>query len=384
MFQNLKLLGAYEGLDTPFLFVNKQTLLKNLTKLREKVGGLGAELRPHFKTIRSLEAAPYLLPEKKSPVTVSTLKEAEALASEGYNNILYAVGISAAKLPRVANLISQGVQVVVLLDSLEQAHEVNQYSEDNQCSISALIEIDCDGHRGGINPHDPNLLEIAQLLQNGAAHFKGVLTHAGESYHCFDQASLRAAAQNEVNTVLEAASHLRSIDICCEITSVGSTPKAFNYQSLKGITEVRAGVYSFFDLVMAGIGVCEFGDIAASVVTTVIGHNKESGRLFIDAGWMALSSDRGTANQPKDCGYGLVTDSCGKLCDGLQVTSLNQEHGIIEAVSGNGIDFNDFPIGSRLHILPNHACATASMHKEYSVFDTEKNTHEIWKRVQGW
>ena len=298
MLQNSKLLTSYEGLDTPFLLVNKQKLLTNLERLREKIEGLGAELRPHFKTMRSLEAAPYLLPNKTSPITVSTMKEAEALASEGYNNIVYAVGISANKLPRVLNLVEKGTDLIVLLDSMEQVHLLNQFSADNQCAISALIEIDCDGHRGGIAPDDAKLLEIAQLLHHGAAHFKGVLTHAGESYHCFDPISLRAAAENEVKAALKAAKHLRSAEIPCEIVSIGSTPTAHSYQNLDGITEVRAGVYGFFDLVMTGVGVCSVNDITASVVTTVIGHNKEKGWLIIDAGWMALSSDRGTVNQP--------------------------------------------------------------------------------------
>lgn len=384
MLQNSKLLTNYEGLDTPFLLVNKQKLLKNLDRLRHKIEGLGADLRPHFKTMRALEAAPYLLPNKTSPITVSTIKEAEALADEGYNNIVYAVGISANKLPRVLNLVEKGTNLIVLLDSPEQAHLLNHFSADNQCAISALIEIDCDGHRGGIAPDDSKLLEIAQLLHHGAAHFKGVLTHAGESYHCFDQTSLRAAAENEVKAALSAAERLRSAEIPCEIVSIGSTPTAHNYQNLDGITEVRAGVYGFFDLVMTGVGVCSVNDIAASVVTTVIGHNKEKGWLIIDAGWMALSSDRGTANQPTDCGYGLLTDSNGVLLDNLQVTTVNQEHGIIEAVDGASINFNDIPIGSCLHIMPNHACATASMHKQYHVFDTQDNNYEIWNRIQGW
>lgn len=384
MLQNSKLLTNYEGLDTPFLLVNKQKLLKNLDRLRHKIEGLGADLRPHFKTMRALEAAPYLLPNKTSPITVSTIKEAEALADEGYNNIVYAVGISANKLPHVLNLVEKGIDLIVLLDSPGQAHLLNQFSADNQCAISALIEIDCDGHRGGIAPDDPKLLEIAQLLHHGAAHFKGILTHAGESYHCFDQTSLRAAAENEVKAALSAAGRLRSAEMPCEIVSIGSTPTAHNYQNLDGITEVRAGVYGFFDLVMTGVGVCSVNDIAASVVTTVIGHNKEKGWLIIDAGWMALSSDRGIANQLTDCGYGLLTDSNDVLLDNLQVTTVNQEHGIIEAVDGASINFNDIPIGSRLHIMPNHACATASMHKQYHVFDTEDNTYEIWNRIQGW
>jgi D-serine deaminase-like pyridoxal phosphate-dependent protein len=140
---------------------------------------------------------------------------------------------------------------------------------------------------------------------------------------------------------------------------------------------VRAGVYTFFDLVMAGIGVCEKTDIASSVVTTIIGQNKDKGWFFIDAGWMALSSDRGTAKQPQDCGYGLVATTDGQIINGLQVIKVNQEHGIIGSALPGTINFDNFPIGLKIHILPNHACATSAMHCRYHVFDKVNQEHGI-------
>ncbi|GLO62679.1 alanine racemase [Vibrio sp. MACH09] len=377
-------LTRYHQLDTPFLSIDKTIFLNNLAMLKNKIEQLGSTLRPHFKTIRALEAAKFVLSDHSAPVTVSTLKEAEALASMGYNNFLYAVGIAQAKFPRVKALIEQGAKVDIILDSVDQAVALNNYCSEQQCVISALIELDCDGHRGGIKANDPELIEIAQILQQGAAEFLGVLTHAGESYLCFDDSSLKQAAANEVNQVLLAKQQLTGAGIPCSVTSIGSTPTACRYQDLTGISEVRAGVYSFFDLVMAGIGVCQHDDIALSVVTTVIGHNREKGWLFIDAGWMALSSDRGTANQPVDCGYGLITNQAGEVIPSLLVDTVNQEHGIIKHRDGENIDFSQFPIGSRLHILPNHACATTAMHDNYQVIDKESQTHETWARIKGW
>lgn len=382
--KSVTLLEQYEKIDTPFMYVDKETFLNNLSRLRSKIESLGTILRPHFKTVRSLEAIQYLLPDKSSPVTVSTVKEAEALASIGYNNIIYAVGISAQKLLRIAELISSGIELTVLLDSFDQANELNEFCRENQSTIAALIEVDCDGHRGGVSPEDPDLIKIAQSLCDGQAHFAGILCHAGESYQCFDLFSLQSSATNEVKVAVQASNILKEHGITCDIVSIGSTPTAHNYQDLTGITEVRAGVYSFFDLVMAGIGICQHSDIAASVVATVIGHNKEKGWLFIDAGWMALSADRGTSEQPTDCGYGLVTKYNGAPIYNLKVTTVNQEHGIIETTDGESINFSDFPIGSRLHVLPNHACAMASMHKQYHIFDIQNETCEIWNRVQGW
>ncbi|EPM70269.1 hypothetical protein A3SM_27311, partial [Pseudomonas syringae pv. actinidiae ICMP 18886] len=43
------------------------------------------------------------------------------------------------------------------------------------------------------------------------------------------------------------------------------------------------------------------------------------------------------------------------------MTGANQEHGIITLATGDSTDITGrFPIGSRLRILPNHACATGA------------------------
>ncbi|WP_315983283.1 hypothetical protein [Aliamphritea spongicola] len=68
----------------------------------------------------------------------------------------------------------------------------------------------------------------------------------------------------------------------------------------------------------------------------------------------------------------------------MQVSTVNQEHGIITMTNGRTLEPENFPVGSRLNILPNHACATAAMHSQYHVFDTQAETHEVWNRIQGW
>ncbi|MFP3711006.1 DSD1 family PLP-dependent enzyme, partial [Paraburkholderia sp. SIMBA_009] len=84
-----------------------------------------------------------------------------------------------------------------------------------------------------------------------------------------------------------------------------------------------------FDLVMHNIGVCALSDIALSVLTTVIGHQEEKGWAIVDAGWMAMSRDRGTQRQARDFGYGQVCTEAGDALDGYLMSSANQEHGIV-------------------------------------------------------
>jgi len=366
------------NLDTPYLLIDEAKLQRNIDRLRERISALGSQLRPHLKTLRTLEAAAYLLPDKNAPATVSTLAEAEAYAQAGYTDLLYAVGMAPAKLPRVAAIRQHGVNLHILLDTPEQATAVVDYASKTQQSFSVFIEIDSDDHRGGIKPDAPELTAIAAQL---GSHFSGLMTHAGGSYGCSTPEALKDFAKQECDAVRRARERLLQAGIECRISSVGSTPTAHFGEDFSDISEVRAGVYTTFDLVMKNIGVCNIEDLAMSVVTSVIGYNKEKNWLLTDSGWMALSRDRGTAGQAQDYGYGQVCSIEGEVLDGLCVNSTSQEHGVIE-LSGNH-SISDFPVGTTLRILPNHACATAAMHNVYHIVMAD-GSHSQWQRIQGW
>jgi D-serine deaminase-like pyridoxal phosphate-dependent protein len=120
------------------------------------------------------------------------------------------------------------------------------------------------------------------------------------------------------------------------------------------------------------------------VLASIIGRSRSHGRVLVDAGFLALSRDRGTADFPVDWGYGGVCDAItGELIENARVDSTNQEHGIITARSGE-IDWFRFPIGGRVRILPNHACATAAAYDRYFVTDGGGRVVDMWDRINGW
>jgi D-serine deaminase-like pyridoxal phosphate-dependent protein len=285
----------------------------------------------------------------------------------------------------VATLRRNGVDLSVILDSTAQARAVADASRRSGDGIPALIEIDADGHRAGLAPDDPEIFEVARALVDGGAELRGVLVHAGESYNCFTPDELAAAAENERAAVVGAAERLRAAGYPSPVVSVGSTPTSHFARNLDGVTEVRAGVYVFQDLVMVGIGVCTPDDIAISVVATVIGHRPEKGWIITDAGWMAMSRDRGTASQAVDQGYGLVTAMDGTPYEDLIVVRTSQEHGTMAIRPGSGASLPDLPVGTRVRVYPNHACATTAQHDRYVVLPT--GSDEVgaeWEIFRGW
>jgi D-serine deaminase-like pyridoxal phosphate-dependent protein len=373
-----------EQLETPALLLDQARMDRNIERMRGRARALGVSFRPHVKTNKCMDVARRLMETPEGPITVSTLLEADYFAERGVKDILYAVCIAPNKLKHVAALQDKGVNLSILLDSVETARMVVDMVKTRGRLIDVLIEVDSDGHRSGVKPESDVLLEIGSVLEGAGVPVKGVLTHAGSSYDCRSDEALRAMAEQERAGAVRAAERLRSAGIACPVVSVGSTPTALFAESLAGVTELRAGVFVFFDLVMAGIGVCRVDEIALSVLATVIGHRPDKGWTVLDAGWMAMSRDRGTANQPVDQRYGLVCDLDGNPIDDLLVMEANQEHGIVGHRSGKVEGALQLPVGTQVRIYPNHACSTAAQYGRYQVLGPGREVVAAWQRFSGW
>ncbi len=374
-----------DKLETPCLILDRVKLAANIAALHARLKRLGVNLRPHGKTAKNYDVLRMALADQAGGITVSTLKEAEYYFEHGIVDMVYAVGIAPVKLDRIAALIKKGARLSVILDSMAQAHSMAKRARMHNILIPALIELDCDGHRSGITSGDPLLVEIGRFLHTNAhTALAGVLTHAGESYNCRSTDAIRALAETERDTAVRCAAKLRGHDLPCPAVSVGSTPTANFAGDLTGITEVRAGVFMFYDLVMTGLGVCALEDIAVSVLASVIGHQQNRGWVISDAGWTALSRDRGTAFQAIDLGYGRVCTIDGAPLGDLIVAGASQEHGIMAARAGSTTPLPQLAVGDMVRILPNHACATGAMHERYQVVDGGLEVVDVWPRINGW
>lgn len=367
------------SLTTPRLLLDEPRMARNLARMRTQLARLGVRLRPHGKTCKSPEIARRMLDPEAPAITVSTLAEAERFFAAGIVDVLYAVGIAPNKLDHVLDLRARGCDLTVVVDGAQAAAAV----ASRRAGIPALLEIDSDGHRAGLKPDADALLATANALAAGGV-VRGVMTHAGASYDCRSTAAIAAMADQERDAVVAAAARLRGAGHACPIVSVGSTPTALFARDLAGVTEVRAGVYVFMDLVMAGLGVCAVDDVALSVLVSVIGHQPEKGWLLTDGGWMALSRDRGTAGQSVDQGYGRVCSLDGAPIADLIVSGANQEHGIVSRRGGGPLEPAEFPVGTLLRVLPNHACATAAQHAGYDVVAGGPDAIAHWPRFGGW
>lgn len=368
-------------LPTPCLVLDRGKLVRNIALMAEAVARHdGVALRPHMKTAKSVEVARLAVAGQMGGITVSTLAEVEYFAAAGFRDILYAVGITRAKLDRVAALRRHGVDLIIITDDAETAMAIAAHAKASGAGHRVLVEIDCGEHRGGMAAESAALLAVGRALGPLCA---GVMTHAGHSYACRSLAEIEAVAEAERLAAVTAASRLRALGLRIDIVSVGSTPTALHARSLAGVTETRPGVYMFQDLFQTQILSGNAENMAVTVLASIIHRRQAENRVVIDAGAMALSKDRSTASAPRDYGFGLVLDAAGRQSFGEAVVErANQEHGIV--VGGAPLPFDRLAVGTHVRVAPNHVCMTAAAYDRYHVVDGGDAVIAEWERVNGW
>jgi D-serine deaminase-like pyridoxal phosphate-dependent protein len=372
-------------LETPALILDLAVLERNCAGMAERAKRHGVRLRPHIKTAKSAEVAAIATRGQFGGLTVSTVAEAAYFAAHQFRDLTYGVGIAPDKISALAAIQRKHDAVInIILDNVATVTAASAAAEKEHSAFSVFVEIDTGGRRAGIDPEGSELLAVAKAVaESRSLKLAGVLSHAGHSYHAHSVDEIRRIAEQERSGVVRAAQRITAAGLPCEIVSVGSTPTMVYAERLDGVTEMRPGVYTFFDLDQVGLGVCTEDDIAVSVVATVIGHNRRSNRILIDAGALALSKDLSASEFTKNVGYGLIRPVRGVVlpASNLYVADVSQEHGMIAAAEGE-LPWDSLPIGTKVRVLPNHVCLTVAPFDRYHV-DRGDSLVE-WEKIRGW
>ena len=112
-------------------------------------------------------------------------------------------------------------------------------------------------------------------------------------------------------------------------------------------------------------------------------HQAEKGWTIVDAGWMAMSRDRGTQRHKVDYGYGAVCDANGNVIEGLVPAGANRESSRAWTTRSIRTWRREFRSEGGFRILPNHACATGAQFSEYQAI-TAHGVAQQWRRFDGW
>jgi D-serine deaminase-like pyridoxal phosphate-dependent protein len=364
-------------IKTPAFLIDLPKLKTNVQMMTERAQKKSVILRPHVKTHKTAEIAGMQTTPEAPGITVSTLAEARFYQKSGFKDITYAFPITANKLNEAAELTASLPVFNILLDQPQTLSAVEAHGREHGTKFKVFLKVDCGYHRAGVDPSTPESVRLArQLAASDYIEFKGILTHAGHSYHCSNPAEIIEIARQERDVMVQFADRLQENEIACDTVSVGSTPTAMHAPDWQGVTEIRPGNYVFFDKFQADIGSCRMQEVAATVLTTVAAHYPAHNQMLIDAGALALSKDLGADHLGHEISFGAV-----KNHPHLRIFSLAQEHGLITA--NDPIAFEKFPVGSLLQIIPNHSCLTAALYPKYHVVEEDQVVDE-WTPIRGW
>jgi D-serine deaminase-like pyridoxal phosphate-dependent protein len=356
-------------LPTPALLLDIDVLEDNLSRMAERAKSLGVALRPHIKTHKCIEIGERQRSLGATGVTVSTLYEANVFADHRFDDITWAFPLILGRIDEVRRL-SERVALRVVVDSADAAATL----ESTGKAFQVLLEVDCGYHRAGLDPMSRTAVELARHIHDSPTlMFDGILTHSGHAYAARSPQELAAVAAQERDVMVAFAEKLRTEGIDVERISIGSTPAVSVVDHLEEITEIRPGNYAFYDYTQVLLGAATPGQCALTVLASVVSSQPGADHCVVDAGALALSKDSGRGNAPQPTMGEIYEDySGGALEPDVRLVYLSQEHGIVNA---------SLPVGSKIRILPNHACLTAACFDQYYVVKGEEvvDRWKIWR-----
>jgi D-serine deaminase-like pyridoxal phosphate-dependent protein len=360
-------------LPTPCLLIEQARLERNLRDMQERARLHGAALRPHIKTHKCLDIARLQLDLGAVGVTSAKPEEAAVFVEDRVPSLTLAFPVvDPARLAPLLRLAAEhGTRIRTIVDSAAGVLALDRAASEAGTTLEVLLKVDVGLGRVGVDPDASEAVEIPRkVLEAGRLRLAGLLAHAGHAYAAGDPAGVRRVAIDERHRLAGLVRRLAAAGIAVDEVSTGCTPTALVDAPLPPIegarvTEMRPGNYAFLDLTAVRLGLVGPERLALGVLVTVVSARGD--RAVIDAGSKTLSSDRGPHGTGEGEGYGLAVAPQAFLDleagEGFAfpVERLSEEHGLLRT------DGRTLALGTRLVVLPNHACVAANLARDYVV-----------------
>jgi D-serine deaminase-like pyridoxal phosphate-dependent protein len=338
------------SLRTPAVLIDRAKAHRNLDRMQAEANARGIRLRPHTKTHKSPLVAQWQIDRGAIGICCAKLGEAEVFADAGVKDIRLPYPINPSNAARVLALLDR-THLSFIVDHPAVAKQWSDAMVRAGQQVDVLVKIDVGFHRCGI---DPDTRDVLPMIKEVAAlpglRLKGLLSHAGQTYHAHSEDGLRIMAQAEAQTMGDIAERCRKNGVPVEEVSAGATPPArFSIQQ-KEFTEYRPGNYVYFDRTQVALGAATLDDCALTVLATVV-SKPAADRIIFDSGSKTLTNDgaRGFTDTP---GFGAVIGH-----DNLLVERLSEEHATVKVLNGS----TTLEPGDRVRIIPNHSCVVSNL-----------------------
>jgi len=349
-----------QDIPTPALVVDLDKLQRNIAEMAERARSAGVNLRPHIKSHKTPIIAHMQIKAGAVGITCAKLGEAEVMAAAGIENIFVAYPlVGADKVERLLNLDRWVPRISTSVDTLEAARALNEAASARGQRIGVLVELECGYHRTGVEPGEPLLRLVSEIVGHmPALCYEGLMVMAGYVYKELDPRAQLAAERRGARAATDGAALLAANGIASEVISVGSTPGARHMHEVEGVTEYRPGAYVFGDLINADLGAHTVDQMALTVLTSVVSI-PSTNHFIIDAGTKTLT-DAASRVTP---GRGAIVQM-----PGLTVSWLCEEHGMVN------LPANTRPpaLGQKLDVLPNYVSDVVNLGDQLWVVQQEE------------
>ena len=131
------------ALRTPALICYKSVLEGNAARMRERASSLGCTLRPHVKTMKTVEGAMVACGGTKGKITVSTLAEAFFFADGGFEDMIYAVPLSPDKIEDAEALSGRCANFHVMVDHADQVEPLASRPATSRAMSPCCVRAGC-------------------------------------------------------------------------------------------------------------------------------------------------------------------------------------------------------------------------------------------------
>jgi D-serine deaminase-like pyridoxal phosphate-dependent protein len=226
------------------------------------------------------------------------------------------------------------------------------------------LKIDCGYRRTGVPWDDEQRIAgfVSAAQRSSRLEFRGVLTHAGDSYSAGSREGVLEVRQRSHTRIAAARDAVLAAGAPSCLVSTGDTPTCSGVGEFGPSDEIRPGNYVFYDLMQVLLGSCEPSRIAARVRCRVAGSYPD--RLVLHCGAVHLSKESVELAGRRI--YGIVVrpgeDPDPDTRTWLSIGSLSQEHAVVPL--DNRYDIK-LCAGEIVEVIPVHSCLACWLHSSY-------------------
>ena len=342
-------------IPTPALVLDLPKMEYNLSKMAAFFKDRPANVRPMFKTPKTVPVALRQIEAGADGITCAKLSEAEVLVRGGVRDILIANQvIGRDKIARLLTLLDRA-DVKVAVDDEVHVQSLSEAAHAAGLDLGILVEVNVGLPRCGVKPDEA--VAMARLVNEAPGlSLRGIMGYEGHLVLNEDEALRIRETKKSMSQLVQAAEAIREAGMECGIVSAGGTGTYNITGDFPGITEVQAGSYVMMDTRYDKLNL---GFRKAVTVLATVQSRALEGWAIVDAGVKAVSSDFGMPELLR------VPDT--------RLVRLSEEHGHLYA---EGKD-PELSIGDKVEIYPSHICTTVNLHDRIHAVRGETVEH-IW------